>query len=64
MSDYLFIYFLSISFKFILFVFFIRIVVFQKIIFFNILEKRDVEREIIGENFGKRKIWKRNSTRK
>ena len=53
--------FLSISFKY---YFFIRIVFFLNILFFNFWEKRDVEREIVGENLGKREMWKRNSRRK
>jgi hypothetical protein len=27
-------------------------------------KKKDVEKEIVGENFGKREMWKRNNRRK
>jgi hypothetical protein len=40
----------------IIFIFFKRIVFFLNILFFNFWEKRDVEREIVGENFGKREM--------
>jgi hypothetical protein len=40
------------------------IVFFLNILFFNFREKNDVKREIIGENFGKNEMRKRNSMRK
>ena len=57
--------FLSISFKYyFIFYFFVRIVFFINILFFNFWEKVDVEIEIVGENFRKREMWKRNCKRK
>ena len=43
------------------------IVFFLNILLFQLLRKKkksDMEREIIGENFGNNEMWKRNSRRK
>jgi hypothetical protein len=40
------------------------IVFFLNILFFQLLRKSDVEREIIAENFEKNEMRKRNSRRK
>jgi hypothetical protein len=62
--------FLSISFKYYLFFFLQGLYFFLNIIFFNFWEKQNVEREIVGENLGKRakkkkKTWEeRDSGRK
>jgi hypothetical protein len=48
--------FLSISFNFNYFFIFYNDFIFLNILFFNFCEKSDVEREIIGENYGKNEM--------
>jgi uncharacterized protein (DUF58 family) len=48
--------FLSISYKYYYYLFFIRIVFFLNILFFNFWKKRDVEREIVEKILEKEKI--------